>query len=100
MLNMNFDQRVVIPTHEQEWEPSPMAGVERKKLERESAESGRATSIVRYAPNSKFSAHQHPAGEEIFVLEGVFSDESGDYPAGTYIRNPPGSEHAPFSREG
>ena len=69
MLNMNFDQRVVIPTHEQEWEPSPMAGVERKKLERESAESGRATSIVRYAPNSTFSAHQHtPFVEEETVI--------------------------------
>jgi len=97
---MDFNQRVIINTQTLNWEPSPMAGVKRKKLERESAESGRATSVVRYAPNSKFSAHEHPAGEEIFVLEGVFSDEHSDYPAGTYFRNPPGTSHSPHSKEG
>ena len=61
---------------------------ERKLLEREEAERGRATSIVRYAAGAAFNTHEHPLGEEIFVLEGVFSDENGDYPAGTYIRNP------------
>jgi anti-sigma factor ChrR (cupin superfamily) len=55
---------------------------------------------VRYAPNSHFSAHTHGGGEEFLVLEGIFSDEYGDYPAGTYIRNPVGSTHTPFSKEG
>lgn len=100
MINMDFSQRVVVHSAKVDWQQSPAAGVERKPLEREEAERGRASSIVRYAPGASFSTHQHPLGEEIFVLEGVFSDESGDYPAGTYIRNPPGSEHAPFSREG
>ncbi|SHF31764.1 anti-ECFsigma factor, ChrR [Microbulbifer donghaiensis] len=100
MLNMNFAERVVVDTRSMQWQPSPMAGVERKPLARESAESGHATSIVRYAAGSRFAAHRHPGGEEIFVLEGVFSDESGDYPAGSYIRNPPGSSHAPYSQSG
>lgn len=100
MLNMDFSQRVVIETAQAEWQPSPATGVERKLLEREEAEHGRATSIVRYAPGARFASHQHPLGEEIFVLEGVFSDETGDYPAGTYLRNPPGSSHAPFSEQG
>ncbi|MGH1462711.1 MAG: cupin domain-containing protein [Neptuniibacter sp.] len=100
MLNMDFTQRVIINTHEMEWLPSPAKGVERKPLAREDKESGHATSIVRYAPDSKFAEHFHPNGEEIYVLEGVFSDETGDYPAGSYIRNPPGSSHAPFSKEG
>ena len=55
---------------------------------------------VRYEPGSHFKSHSHPLGEEIFVLEGIFSDEHGDYPAGTYIRNPPGSSHQPFSESG
>ena len=100
MLNMDFSRRVVIRTHEQHWVPSPAAGVERKPLAREEAERGHATSVVRYKPGSSFSTHEHPLGEEILVLEGVFSDETGHYPAGTYIRNPPGSSHAPFSEEG
>ena len=100
MLNMDFSQRVVVHTREQKWQPSPAAGVERKPLAREEAERGHATSIVRYKPGSSFKRHEHPLGEEILVLEGVFSDETGHYPAGTYLRNPPGTGHAPFSEEG
>ena len=100
MLNMDFSERVVIETASADWIPSPMPGVMRKPLAREDAERGHATSIVRYEPGASFRAHDHPLGEEIFVLEGVFSDETGDYPAGTYFRNPEGFRHAPFSREG
>jgi anti-sigma factor ChrR (cupin superfamily) len=100
MLNMDFSKRLVIETQQQPWLPSPANGVWRKPLERESKESGHTTSVVKYEPGSQFSTHQHPLGEEIFVLEGVFSDENGDYPAGTYLRNPPNSSHAPFSKEG
>ena len=83
-----------------DWVPSPTAGVERRMLERDGGEVARATSIVRYAPGSSFPAHTHGAGEEFVVLEGVFSDESGDFPTGYYVRNPPGSSHAPSSRPG
>ena len=100
MLNMQFDQTVVINTNDKEWEASPMPGVWRKPLAREAAENGHTTSIVRYDPGSSFSSHKHPLGEEILVLEGVFSDQHGNYPAGTYLRSPPGTSHAPFSEEG
>ncbi|NNC99291.1 MAG: cupin [Gammaproteobacteria bacterium] len=99
-LNMDFSQRVVIDTAAISWVDSPSGGVQRKPLERQAAESGHATSVVRYLPGASFSRHGHPGGEEILVLEGVFSDESGDYGPGTYFRNPPGSSHAPFSRKG
>jgi hypothetical protein len=82
------------------WTASPELGVTRKLLERDGEEVARATSIVRYAPQSAFAAHVHDRGEEFLVLEGVFSDEHGDYGEGTYVRNPPGSKHAPFSRGG
>ncbi|MPW28145.1 cupin [Agarivorans sp. B2Z047] len=100
MLNMNFDQALAIDTEQMDWLASPSAGVLRKPLEREATESGHVTSIVQYQPESFFPEHPHPQGEEILVLEGVFSDEHGDYPAGTYIRNPPGSKHSPFSKQG
>jgi hypothetical protein len=69
-------------------------------LDRIGDEVARATSIVRYAPHSRFSAHTHGGGEEFLVLDGVFQDEHGDYPAGTYIRNPPTSSHTPGSKPG
>lgn len=82
------------------WIVSPESGVDRLMLDRIGDEVARATSIVRYAPGSSFSSHRHAKGEEFLVLEGVFSDEHGDYPAGTYIRNPPGTSHSPFSKDG
>lgn len=100
MLNMDFSRRRCIDTAAAPWQPSPMAGVWRKPLAREDAERGHATSVVRYDAGARFSRHEHPGGEEILVLDGVFSDEHGDFGAGTYFRNPPGSAHAPFSAGG
>ena len=82
------------------WIASPSPGVERKPLDRDGGEVARATSVVRYAAGSRFAPHGHERGEEFLVLDGVFADERGRYPAGTYVRNPPGSAHAPFSDEG
>jgi anti-sigma factor ChrR (cupin superfamily) len=99
-LNADFSRRVAVHAAHLPWTPSPMAGVERRMLDRIGAEVARATSIVRYAPESHFSAHTHGGGEEFLVLEGVFQDEHGDYPAGWYIRNPPTSHHTPGSEAG
>ena len=99
-INADYRQRVTLNHHDLPWISSPETGVERKMLERLGGEVAKATSIVRYQPGSKFHAHRHDFGEEILVLEGVFSDETGDYPAGTYLMSPPGSSHAPFSELG
>lgn len=99
-LNTDFSRRVVIRTAEMDWQASPSPSVWRKRLDLIDGEYGRVTSVVRYAAESSFHTHGHPAGEEIFVLEGVFSDEHGDYPAGSYLLNPKGFRHTPFSRAG
>lgn len=99
-VNDDLSARVVVDTSQLEWLPSPLPGVERRPLERFAAESGRTTSVVRYAPGSSFRSHLHPGGEEILVLEGVFADEHGEYPAGYWLKNPPGSQHAPSSAAG
>lgn len=99
-LNADFSKRVVVHSASEPWSPSPMAGVDRRMLDRIGDEVARATSIVRYAPGSHFSAHTHTGGEEFIVLKGVFQDEHGDFPAGTYVRNPPTTSHTPGSEEG
>ncbi|MDT0595301.1 cupin domain-containing protein [Glaciecola petra] len=96
----NFNERVVVHYNDVTWLKSPMPGVERKPLDRVGEEIARATSIVKYAPGSRFSPHIHTGGEEFVVLEGVFQDEHGDFPVGSYIRNPPGSSHTPRSDDG
>jgi len=100
MINMDFSRRVIIDTHRRDWVASPKPGVWRKPLAREDTEQGHATSVVHYEPGASFHSHNHPGGEEILVLEGTFSDETGDFGVGTYFRNPAGFVHAPFSREG
>lgn len=100
-INGDLGKRVAADTAAMEWTPSPSRTVFRKRVHLVGPpESGQVTSVVRYEPGSTFHAHSHPDGEEIFVLEGVFSDEHGDWPAGTYLLNPEGFRHAPFSRDG
>ena len=82
------------------WIASPLPGVERRPLYRLGGEQARATSLVRYAPGSSFSAHLHSGGEEFLVVDGVFEDEHGCYPSGSYVRNPPASLHTPRASEG
>lgn len=99
-LNADFRKRIAVHSVELEWLNSPMAGVSRRMLDRIGDEVARATSIVRYDPGSYFSPHVHTGGEEFLVLEGVFQDEHGDFPVGSYIRNPPQSGHTPGSGSG
>jgi anti-sigma factor ChrR (cupin superfamily) len=100
LINADFSRPAIVAARDYHWVESPQQGVQRVMLDRVGAEQARATSIVRYAPDSFFPRHQHPGGEEILVLSGTFSDELGHYPAGWYLRNPPGSNHQPFSVEG
>jgi anti-sigma factor ChrR (cupin superfamily) len=99
-LNADFTKRSVMHGSAMSWQASPILGVERKMLDRIGDEVARATTIVRYAPHSQFSPHTHGGGEEFLVLAGVFQDEHGDYPVGTYVRNPPTSRHTPGSVSG
>ena len=99
-LNTDPTLRVVVPTHDTPWVDSPQVGVRRKLLARDGGEVARATSIVAYAPGAGFASHRHDLGEEILVLEGCLQDEHGTYGPGTYLKNPPGSNHAPRSDSG
>jgi anti-sigma factor ChrR (cupin superfamily) len=99
-IHSDFGERIVLDADELVWQASPAAGVMRKYLDRVGDEVARASSIVRYDPGTSFEQHTHDGGEEILVLDGCFSDEKGDYSAGMYLRNPPGSQHAPFSKDG
>ena len=100
IINADHSQRALVDPAQLPWMDSPLPGVARRMLERNGAEAARVTSIVRYQPGAGFDAHTHPQGEEILVLEGIFENEYGVYPAGTYLKNPPGSSHHSFSRSG
>lgn len=99
-VNADFGERTLVRYDENDWVASPMPGVERKMLDRIGEEVARATTIVRFAPGSAFSAHTHDGGEEFLVLDGTFQDEDGDFPVGSYVRNPPTSSHTPAAQDG
>lgn len=101
-LNADLSLRATLNTHERHWEQSPSKGVQRLRLECDDDHPPveRVTTIVRFAEKSSFSGHVHTGGEEFLVLDGVFSDQHADYPAGYYVRNPPGTGHAPHSDKG
>lgn len=99
-LFADLSQPADVDTQALDWVASPMSGVERRMIERDGGEVARATSLVRYAAGSRFSAHRHDMGEEYLVLSGTFSDNDGDFPEGSYVRNPPGSSHAPHTDDG
>jgi anti-sigma factor ChrR (cupin superfamily) len=100
LVNPDFTFRASVRPADYQWVASPQPGVERVMLDRLGGEKARATSIVRYAPDSHFPPHAHPGGEEILVLSGTFSEGDEHYPAGWYLRNPPGSSHQPYSDPG
>ncbi|MUH72242.1 cupin domain-containing protein [Psychrosphaera haliotis] len=99
-INSDFSQTAALQLNHYNWRTTPQVGVQRVMLDRIGGEKARATTVVRYAPGSTFPNHSHPGGEEVLVLSGIFSDQSGDYSQGWYLRNPPGSSHAPSSLGG
>lgn len=100
-LHGDMATRVSVDTREMEWTASPSGTVMRKRLHLVGpSESGQVTSVVRYRPGASFPEHGHPEGEEIFVLEGTFSDQLGDAHEGTHLLNPEGFRHAPYSGPG
>jgi len=99
-INSDFSIPVAIETQAMEWLDSPMPNVHRKRLELIGASMPRLTTVVRFAPDSYFKAHTHDGGEEFLVLDGVFSDAFGNFAKGSYVRNPPGTSHQPFTKEG
>lgn len=94
-IRASFEERCVVLPGQEPWVASPTPGVERMMLDRVGDEIARATSVVRFAPDTVFPEHVHGGGEEFLVLQGLFVDEDGEYPPGAYVRNPVGSKHAP-----
>jgi hypothetical protein len=99
-IRADLSERAVVLPDQWQWVDSPQDGVTRVMLDRVGDEVAVATSFVRYAENSRFPGHSHALGEEFIVLEGEFGDEHGRYPPGTYVRNPAGTQHVPFSEPG
>lgn len=86
-----------LDTASMQWLPGLVSGLAVMPLHQH---AGEHAALVRWQPETFFQSHAHFGGEEILVLDGVFEDEFGRYPAGSWLRSPHMSRHQPFSREG
>lgn len=96
-LARHDSQHRVLRPRDRVWRPGLVPGLRVLSL---GEFEGAHTALVKWDPGTRFQYHRHYGGEEIFVLEGVFQDERGDYPAGTWLRSPHLSAHVPFSEPG
>lgn len=96
-LTQSDQRRTALRPEERVWHPGLVPGLRVLSL---GEFEGAHTALVNWAPGTRFQYHRHYGGEEIFVMDGVFQDEHGDYPAGTWLRSPHMSEHVPFSESG
>lgn len=97
-VNSDLTKRVVVSVAELPWSPSPwIPGINRKFLDRYgNGQFVPSTSVVSFGPGVRDPYHAHPHGEEFYVLEGVFTDHTGDYLPGFYVRHPIRWCHAPY----
>jgi quercetin dioxygenase-like cupin family protein len=70
-----------------------------KVLRRDPATGG-STSLVRLAADTRFPAHNHPAGEEVLVLEGEVEIGGHHLVSGDYLYTLPGGKHALSTKGG
>jgi anti-sigma factor ChrR (cupin superfamily) len=56
--------------------------------------------LVRYEPGATIPRHRQVGDEQIYVLEGSVTDDTGTCTAGNYARRPPGCVHAVVSPTG
>ena len=90
---------VVVRSGEEGWRALKIPGVSVKALRRDT-ETGGSTALVRLEPGARFPAHNHPAGEEVFVLEGDVLIGPDRLKAGDYLYTPPNGKHAASSQGG
>ncbi|HEY3065380.1 MAG TPA: cupin domain-containing protein [Methylomirabilota bacterium] len=90
---------MVVQSGDRAWRPSRTPGVSVKVLRSDEA-TGESTALIKFEAGTRFPAHDHPGGEEIFVLEGDLSVGPDRLRAGDYLFTPPHGKHAATSDGG
>jgi quercetin dioxygenase-like cupin family protein len=83
-----------------EWRASKLGtGVSYKTLRRDE-KTGGITVLLRFESGGAFPAHRHPAGEEVFVVEGEVRIGGQHFGKGDYVYTEPDGVHAVSSESG
>lgn len=93
----------LVRSHQTEWKPLSEPGVSGVyvKVLRFDQDTHRAPSILlKFEAGATYPAHNHPGGEEIFVIEGDIKLGKDHLQAGDYLYTPPNGKHAVWSENG
>jgi len=89
----------LVETAQIEWQPTATPGVHYKLL-RSDRETGTQTVLLKFDPGAQFPSHNHPGGEELYVIEGEIQVGRDHLNAGDYLYTPPGGKHPASSKTG
>lgn len=92
-------QDYIVRTSAQEWIPLIEEGIHYNGIFVKSLlfnkEKQRSTTIlIKFEPGAAYPYHNHPAGEELFVLEGEAIIEGATLKAGDYLHTPINFKHS------
>lgn len=94
-----------IKAAEVDWKPLVEAGVKTdgiyvKALRFDHATNRAPTFLLKFDAGASYPNHRHPAGEEVYVLEGEVRFGADRLKAGDYLYTPPGAMHPVYSKTG
>lgn len=70
------------------------ADMEKMKLKYEVAQKRAPSFLLKFDPGAKYPYHNHPAGEELYVVSGSCIIENTTLHRGDYLYTPPGFKHS------
>lgn len=96
-------QTVLVRRQQLEWRPLPepgVTGIYIKELLFDHETQRAPTILLKFEAGATYPAHNHPGGEEIFVLEGDLKLGKDHLYAGDYLYTAPDGKHAVWSQNG
>jgi quercetin dioxygenase-like cupin family protein len=84
------DEVIHVRSDEGPWKPAGSPGIDLRVLQ-QTARGG--TAVIRFQPGARARTHDHPGGEEIYVIRGRIRIGERWLSEGDYLMTPPGQPH-------
>ena len=103
-MNTNIHDYIV-KTEQKEWQPLVEKGIHYegifvKSLKFDPEQNRSTTILLQFEPGASYPYHNHPAGEELFIMEGEATIAGAHLEKGDYLYTPPGFKHGVTSENG
>ncbi|WBV58451.1 cupin domain-containing protein [Chryseobacterium daecheongense] len=103
-MNTNIHDYIV-KTEQKEWQPLIEKGIHYegifvKSLKFDPEKNRSTTILLKFDPGASYPYHNHPAGEELFIMEGDAIIAGARLEKGDYLYTPPNFKHSVKSENG